>query len=108
MAQANEESLDAEVSTPWGKVGGKNLAINTLLTLAIGGGMIWLVMNSMNHNQDTKEASAAFVAALKEQTVAYREGTAAQREQNCLLKFKQEERQLNENFCKQISGVQQR
>lgn len=102
---ADENTIDAEVKTPWGVFGGKNMALNTLVTIGI------LVVTSVIayglyvHDQSAKENGAAFVSAIKEQTVAMREGTAVAREQNCLLKFDPAQRQQNAEFCKQITGA---
>src|SRR5712671_1316489 len=97
------EGLNAEIKTPWGSIGGKNMAVNTAATVLI------LIVTSLIayglyvHDQNSKETANAFVGALKEQTVAMREGTSVAREQNCLLKFSPEQRQANAEFCKQIT-----
>lgn len=100
---ADVEEVSAEIAGQ--KLSLKSVALNTLTTVATLIGVIVICMFLWQHQQETKEAGAAFVSALKEQTIAYKEGTATQREQNCLLKFKQEERQQNADFCRQISGV---
>ena len=69
----------------------------TLAAVFIIGALLW------NHLQDTNKDTAAFVAALHDQTVAVKEQTVAAREQTCLMRFDQNERPKNAEFCKTIS-----
>lgn len=66
----------------------KSVSINTLLTVLCAIGIGVLVWQGYTHSQDSRDASAAFVAAIKEQTTAIKEQTAVQREANCLVIFK--------------------
>lgn len=101
-----DETVTAEVKTPWGSLGGKNLALNTFLT-AIGvailvalGMFSWFIWQSLeNHRVEAKEAAQLYVGAMKEQTVATKELAVAQREQNCLLQFEQKDRPMQANNC---------
>lgn len=88
------EELSAEIGGQ--KLSLKNLPINTIATIAtlIGvsliGYMVW------EHTAGTREAS-------KELASAMRELATANREQNCLLIFKQEERQSKAADCKLLA-----
>lgn len=66
----------------------KSTSINTIITLFAAIGVGVLVWQGFVHSQDTRDASAAFVGAIKEQTVAIKEQTSVQREANCLTIFK--------------------
>jgi hypothetical protein len=81
----------------------KSFQMNTLLTFvgvmfsgACAAGL-WF------HMGDTKDASAAFVQAIREQTTALKDGTQVAREQNCLMRFDQKERQERAEFCRSIA-----
>lgn len=97
-----DPTLDAEIAGQKLKYSGPLNTLVTVLTFCLVlllGYILWA------HQSDTKDASAAFVGALKEQTKAMVEGTAVAREQNCLLKFEQKDRPANADFCAQVSGV---
>jgi hypothetical protein len=87
------------------------IGIFITICLTLVGFMLW------DHKEDSKVAQAAFLStikevstantiALKELTVSQKEGTAAQKEQNCLLRFVQADRQANADFCKQMGRAQ--
>ena len=81
----------------------KSVALNTLATVVTLMGVVVISILLWQHQIDAKEAGKGFVEALKEQTVAMRESTQVGREQNCLLRFDQKERQSNAEFCRQIT-----
>ena len=81
----------------------KSVALNTLATVVTLCGVVVISVLLWQHQIDAKEAGKGFVEALKEQTVAMRESTQVGREQNCLLRFDQKERQSNAEFCRQIT-----
>lgn len=112
MANGEAEEY-AEIKTALGSVAlkGKRIAeIISILCLAL-----LLVLTSfwwMHHEQTAKfetqvimtlkEVSGANTAVTKELTSAMRDGAAAQKEQNCLLRFVQADRQANADFCRQM------
>lgn len=97
----NDPTLDAEIGGQKLKYSGPVNTLFTVLTFFVVG---LLAYGLYTHDQNSKETALAFVGALKEQTAAMKDGTAVAREQNCLLKFSQEQRQVNAEFCKQITG----
>jgi hypothetical protein len=107
MSEEQEKNgADVAVEGFGAKVNVKNVkSLNTGLTLISAAAGLFAVYLLMMHNVDAKEASRAFVTVLEEQTVALRDGTAATREQTCLLRFDQKDRQSNTEFCRTVSGV---
>lgn len=75
--------------------------IATVVTMFLAGLTLYILFT---HQQDTKAGAQDFVKAVREQTVAIKEGISAQREQTCILKFEGPERKANAEFCKQVSG----
>ena len=112
-----EEQEKAEGSIEAG-VGDKRIAIRGIRVsdwIGISGLLLMVIVSYSlwEHKSDTKDGQTSFVqaikevssantAALKELTVAQRESNATGREQNCLLRFSQTERQQNAEFCKQM------
>jgi hypothetical protein len=81
----------------------KSFQMNTLLTFV---GVVFAGACAVAlwfHMGETKDASSAFVHALKEQTIAMKDQTQVAREQNCLMRFDQRERQERADFCRQIT-----
>ena len=109
MSDKREEQMaNAEVEEISGEIVGqkfslRSVALNTLATVATLTGVVVISILLWQHQIDAKEAGKGFVEALKEQTVAMRESTQVGREQNCLLRFDQKERQSNAEFCRQIT-----
>ncbi len=95
--------LDAEIAGQ--KLSLKNVSINTIATVATLMVVSVLMYGGLQHVQEAREASAAFVAAIKDQTAASREQTGVMKEQVCMLRFDQADRGKQENiaFCKQIT-----
>lgn len=93
MAVENGE-LNAEIAGQ--KLSLKNVALNTIATVAtlFASGLIAYMV--FQHTGETKDAS-------KELAGAMRELAMANREQNCLLIFRQEERQAQSANCKAVS-----
>ena len=109
MSDKREEQMaNAEVEEISGEIVGqkfslRSVALNTLATVATLTGVVVISILLWQHQIDAKEAGKGFVEALKEQPVAMRESTQVGREQNCLLRFDQKERQSNAEFCRQIT-----
>jgi hypothetical protein len=99
---ASEQTVDAEVKTPWGTLGGKNLAINTIVTLAILCGVIYIGVKMQAHTDDAKTAGAVQIDATKDQTRALVELHGAIRENNCLQGYQGPPDQ-KASFCKQVT-----
>lgn len=93
--------LDAEIAGQ--KISLKNVSINTIATVVTLIGVSLLIYVAYTHQQDSRDSQASFILVIKEQTGAIKESTSIQREQNCLLRFDQKDRQANADFCKQIS-----
>lgn len=95
------EELDATIAGQKLKLTGANL--NTLFTVLgfIGICLIGYVLYM--HTAESKEVQTSFVAAVKELTVAQREGTAAAREQNCLISIPEAQREAKADFCKRVT-----
>lgn len=97
------EEIEVGVGDKKLKVTGDSLNLFfTIIGVVMSAVVAWVLYT---HTGDAKEAQKEFVGAIKEQTMAMREGTAVNREQTCLLKFDPTTRQgANADFCKQISG----
>lgn len=90
----------------------KSVAVNTILTLAIALGVGYMIFEIRvttqalaDHKIDAAQAGKAFVEAIKEQTIAIREGNNELKLQNCLTKFPESERKEQDTWCKQITGT---
>jgi uncharacterized membrane protein len=94
MEQAAEQEVSAD--TAIGKFQFKGSSLNTLSAVAtlIVVCMIGYVLYA--HAGDTKETNRELVGAIREMA-------QANREQNCLLRFDQKDRQSNADFCRQLS-----
>lgn len=94
-----EQKPQSEVEAKWGdkaiKLTGND--IGTLVTLILT--VVAVVVLGL-HYFDSKEGRMEFVGAIKEMSQATRDQTSAQREQNCLFKFKPEERHQWAEWCK--------
>lgn len=91
-----QSSQEVSADTAIGKFSIKSANLNTLatvVTLVLSGILLYVVIT---HTVDARDASKAFVEALKEQTTA-------QREQNCLMRYESRERSERAEFCRQIS-----
>lgn len=69
----------------------KGVSLNTIATVATLVAVGVLLYIAFAHAQDSRDASSAFVGAIKEQTTAIKEATQVQREGNCLLVVKDAE-----------------
>lgn len=90
--------LDAEIAGQ--KISLKNVALNTMATFVTLVGVVLIVYMLYDHQQSSRDAAKLFVDAVKEQTLAVKESTITQREQNCLLQFEQKERILQADNCR--------
>ena len=97
----NEQQNGSDVAL---EVGGQKLnvrnikslnTIATVVTMFLTGLILYILFT---HNQEAKQDN-------RELSVAMREQTAVTREQNCLIKFPENERRANSDFCKQVSGA---
>ena len=102
-----EERIE-EVSISKEGISLKSVTLNTLLTLLTAVGVAVISVLLWGHQQDTRQNQDSLASVLKEQTAAIREQIAVQRENTCMLRFSQETRQVNAEFCKQVSGVTSR
>lgn len=89
-----DQELTAEIAGQ--KLSLKNMALNTIATVATLIGMVLIGYIVWEHTSDAKVAT-------KELASAMRELAQANREQNCLLRFSPEQRLSQVEFCKQIS-----
>lgn len=80
----------------------ESTSMNTLLTMLCTIGIAVLVWQSIAHAMDAREANAAFVAAIKDQTAAMRDQTKATKEQSCLLRYSGNPAEKAE-FCKSVT-----
>lgn len=94
MEAQQEQELSAD--TAIGKFAFKGSSLNTLATVATLIVVCLIAGIGYGHTQDTKEIS-------KDLANAMRDMAQATREQNCLLRFDQKDRQANADFCKQLS-----
>lgn len=95
---SEQSSAEIDLTKKTLKLTGNDVAtvVTTLLVGAIAV-VLWM------HNSDAKEGRGEFILMMKELSQATRESAAAQKEQNCLLRFGQEQRQQNAEFCKQMA-----
>lgn len=82
--QTEELQVDAKNLTATIKSASLNTVVSVLAAIGVG----VLVWQGYTHSQDSRDASKAFVEAIKEQTVAIKDQTSAVRESNCLAVFK--------------------
>ena len=95
-AQQSEVELDAKQ----GRVKIRGSDILTTLGISIVvlvGYMVW------EHKEDTRQARGEFVGAIKEMTLAQKEGVQAQRTMNCLLATEQKDREAKLSTCERIA-----
>jgi hypothetical protein len=118
--QQGRRSDDASGSVEVG-AGDKRLAIRGIritdwVGIATVIAMTGVIIMVYDHRNDAKDAQAMFVqtikevssantSAIKELTIAQKEGNSVQREQTCLLQFAQTERQTQAQFCKQMGQL---
>ena len=111
---ANGENEKVEVETVLGKFKAEAKSLNTLLTLGAFALGIAIAVLLWQHEQNNLAARQAFSYSLKEQTVALKDSVkemiAAQRdmsgairEQTCIMRFEQDQRQKMDSFCKQMA-----
>ena len=92
----SDENGSGEIKTPIGSVSfsGKKtaefIAILSLCLLFVMAYIIW------EHRAEAKENDVALIGALKDMV-------SAQREQNCLIAVKQDDREAKVEFCRRIS-----
>lgn len=95
-----DEQQELEVA-----VGDKKLRFrgsDWLSLLGVSVGVLLLYM-LFEHRMDAKAQGQDFHALIKEMVVAQRDMVSAQREQNCLLRFPQDQRDTRYEFCKTIA-----
>ena len=92
----SEVELDAKA----GKIKVRGSDVLTTFGIAIVclvGYMVW------EHKEDAKASQSLFVSAVKEMTVAQREGVQAQRVMNCLIATEQKDRESRLLTCERIA-----
>jgi hypothetical protein len=95
--EAASSGSDIALEVAGQKINVKNVkSLNTILTLIAAGAACFAVYLLTQHQVEAKEGGKELAGALKE--VAQ-----AAREQTCIMRFKQEDRQQNADFCKQIA-----
>lgn len=94
MAEQAQQELSAD--TAIGKFAFKGSSLNTLATVATLVVACVIAYVGYGHAADTKDTNKELVGAIREMA-------QANREQNCLMRFDQKDRQSNADFCKQIS-----
>lgn len=100
MAESQVEELSADIAGQ--KLTLKNAPINTIATVATMVLVVLCLYVLWSHQQDARDASAAFVTAIREQTSVQKEQTVVMREANCLQSY-QGPGDGKANFCKQIA-----
>lgn len=94
---SEENGADVDLNIAGQKVALKNVkSLNTIVSLIAAVAACFGVYLVMAHASDTKDAGKELVLALKEMT-------QAAREQNCLMAFPQEKREVNADLCKRLS-----
>jgi hypothetical protein len=89
MSEEQSQGSDIALELGGQKVNVKNVkSLNTLATIATLIIVVLIGYGGYLHIHDTREASKAFIDAIKEQTGAIKEQTVVQRENNCLQIFK--------------------
>jgi hypothetical protein len=107
---AADTELSGEIAGQ--KFSAKNLPFNTIFTILTFVGICMLGTVFYFHWQggivaaaESRDDRKEFIAAVKEQTLAIREGNTELKLQNCLSKFPEAERKANDTWCKQITGA---
>lgn len=105
-ATQQQETADLNLKVAGQEVNIRNIkSVNTILTTGAFIAACFGVYLLMQHQVEAKQGANAFMEALKEHTSAIRAQTAASREQTCIMRFDQKERQQNAEFCKSIAGA---
>lgn len=97
---SGEQTVDLQLIGQKVKISGHD--VNLIVTVLSAIGIAVLVWIAVGHQQDAREASAAFVAAIKEQTAAQREQIIVMREANCLQSYQGPPAEKSP-FCKQVA-----
>lgn len=104
-----QPSAGADIALELGgqKVNVKNIkSLNTIVTIltlvVVCAGGAWIYKSLDAHAMQSKDAGAALVGALKEQTQVMREQVQAQREGNCLQTYQGPVTEKG-SFCRQIA-----
>lgn len=97
MSEEAEAGADLAVEAFGSKINVKNVkSLNTILTLVAAGAACFCVYILTQHQVEAKEGS-------KDLSMALKEVAQAAREQTCIMRFEQKDRQSNADFCKQVS-----
>src|SRR5688572_7348554 len=91
MAQETPETGELTAKVAGQELALKGVSINTIATVVTLIAVGVLLYIAFSHAQDSRDAGAAFVGAIKEQTTAIKEATQVQREGNCLAVVKDPE-----------------
>lgn len=94
MSEIDQQEVSAD--TALGKFAYKGSSLNTLATVATLIFVILILYAIFMHQQETRYTGEAFVAAVKDLTVAMRENS-------CLQRYENGDRVARAEFCKQIS-----
>lgn len=100
---SENSSSESTITTPLGSVAWKGkrmsefIAILCLCLLFLLSYVLW------EHKAEAKTDSLNLAAVIQQMAAAQTAMVQATREQTCILRFDQKERQVNADFCKQIS-----
>lgn len=97
---SGEQTVDVQLAGQKVKITGHD--VNLIVTVLSAIGIALLLWVAVAHQQDARDASAAFVAAIKEQTASQREQTGVMREANCLQSYQGPPAE-KASFCKQVT-----
>lgn len=99
---ANEgmgDSVEVDLQNKKFSITGQHVSLFFLFFIAVGtAALVWIMYQ---HQQDGRDTGREFVSAVKEQTAAIRDASAATREQTCLLRFQNQPNAVE--LCRSIS-----
>ena len=89
-------------------------ALTAIIGMLVCSGLTYLGATLITHMDESRasalafakvnaDAAAAMLLAVKEMTLAQRDGVQAQREMNCLIALPQDKREREMDFCKRIA-----
>lgn len=96
MAEEQPRIEEATIEIAGQKINLKGMAVNTVLTVAVALGVVFIGTILMQHVSQAATREENFAKALFEMV-------QAQREQNCLIAIPEAQREAKADFCKRVT-----
>ena len=102
MAENGQEEVAIETPIAKFKARGSDILVTVFGTIVVAG-LTLLGYVVHEHRADALENGRNFTMAIKEMTVAQREGVQVQRVMNCLIATDQKDREAKLNTCERLA-----